>query len=415
MKMIIKKLMSALSLWCLLGGWGLTGCATMPGKEIEAPPATAGFEGLEKRYAAGQIIEPETGDVISFDQMMARLATVQVVFIGEQHDDMAHHRVQLRIISALVDMGHQVSVGLEMFSRQKQPALDGYVDGKIAEGDFLAQVGWDGRAGWDFDSYKEILRYCRDHRLPILGLNAPDDVVKKVARQGLGGLSPEERSQLASSIAPVTARQKEFLTKWFGHHQISSVKHTDRFVEAHLAWEETMAETIAQYVTSPAGRDRILVVLSGAGHVVYKFGIPDKVTSRGPVRQFVVIPAAIDYIEGRSRNVADFVWLTEPDVTKARSDRPRMGIYLAKNKAGAWTVESVKPDTPAARAGFLPGDVLQSVNGRPIIQVKDIHQAVIEAGGKAVHRVIILRNGQTMELRVTFDHQEGPAPEVPEK
>lgn len=67
-------------------------------------------------------------------------------------------------------------------------------------------------------------------------------------------------------------------------------------------------------------------------------------------------------------------------------------------------VLNVLVDTPAAEAGFQPGDEVRSVDGELTVRLEDFIRLVSDRGGEEV-TVEVLRDGQPVELRVT---PEGP-------
>jgi serine protease Do len=64
-------------------------------------------------------------------------------------------------------------------------------------------------------------------------------------------------------------------------------------------------------------------------------------------------------------------------------------------------VMDVDPQSPAARAGITPGDVILRVNRRPVSSAADASRelAQIRSGGTAL--VLVLRNGQETFLTMT--------------
>jgi len=74
-----------------------------------------------------------------------------------------------------------------------------------------------------------------------------------------------------------------------------------------------------------------------------------------------------------------------------------------KSKRGA-LVASVVPDSPAARSGILPGDVIISMNGKTLNEMRDLPRLVAKttAGSKAA--IEISRQGRTHRLDIVIGH-----------
>jgi uncharacterized iron-regulated protein len=59
-------------------------------------------------------------------------------------------------------------------------------------------------------------------------------------------------------------------------HKAFRDKTLDRIVQAQSLRDETMAQAAARFLKSPEGKDRVMLVIAGGGHVNYGFGIPDR-------------------------------------------------------------------------------------------------------------------------------------------
>ena len=82
--------------------------------------------------------ETRTGQSLTRDALLDRLAQADVVFVGEQHTDMAAHALELELLQGLHQRaGKRLTLGMEMFERDVQPALDGYLQGRSDEAAFL--------------------------------------------------------------------------------------------------------------------------------------------------------------------------------------------------------------------------------------------------------------------------------------
>ena len=90
----------------------------------------------------------------------------------------------------------------------------------------------------------------------------------------------------------------------------------------------------------------------------------------------------------------------------------REGRKLPEN-CGA-VVSSTLPDTPAAKAGLLPGDFLYSIGGKVIAGSANLVELVsaIEPGTEA--KLVLYRNGQEQEQAVTVGRRPKALTETPE-
>ena len=91
----------------------------------------------------GEILHLPTGLTINFEQMMNAVATSRVIYVGETHDNIEAHKVQLRIIKKLSER-YSVAIGLEMFRRSAQEKLDRWNTGQLPLKEFkkLFHANW---------------------------------------------------------------------------------------------------------------------------------------------------------------------------------------------------------------------------------------------------------------------------------
>lgn len=66
-------------------------------------------------------------------------------------------------------------------------------------------------------------------------------------------------------------------------------------------------------------------------------------------------------------------------------------------------VDSVAPNTPAQKAGLMPGDKFISINGQEIDDIEEI-RSIISANPDKPIPVVIERNGEQIELKVTPEY-----------
>lgn len=219
-------------------------------------------------------IEPNT--------VLNQLAQVNVVYLGEVHDRLADHQAQFEIIQALHQRRRNLAIGMEMFQRPAQSSLNQYLAGQITEAQLRTLSQYDQRWGFDWEFYAPILRFAKAQRLPVIALNTPSEITRKVSRSGLESLTPAEHQQIPPRsqirLGPEAYRQRlqQFFTA--SHQQAGHSLTFERFFLAQVLWDETMAEQIAQ--TLQQSPNTLMVVLAGQGHIAYGDGIPDRVLRR---------------------------------------------------------------------------------------------------------------------------------------
>ena len=67
---------------------------------------------------------------------------------------------------------YNLVIGMEMFPRSSQPALDEYIQDEImTEKDFIKQSRYFSVWGFDYRLYRDIIGFCQKTYAPIIGLN----------------------------------------------------------------------------------------------------------------------------------------------------------------------------------------------------------------------------------------------------
>ena len=239
-----------------------------------------------------RIVHVDSGREASFDEMIADLASARVVYVGESHDDEDHHALQAAIVRELHRRDPSLAIGLEMFQRPYQAALDDYVAGRIDTEEMLERTEWEERWGFDFEMYEPVLGYAREHGLPLVALNAPKEITRTVGREGLDGLDEAQRAALPE-LDLGDARHREMVREALEGHGHMSDDMLERFYTAQVIWDETMAESVANVMTAPGAPER-MVVLAGGMHVLEGRGIPSRAARRGAEPYRIVLPADAD-------------------------------------------------------------------------------------------------------------------------
>lgn len=275
----------------------LAGCAAHgPRLNVESPyrdPAT-----LQK----GEILHLATGRIVSEPQLLEYLCRYRVIYVGETHDSLDDHAVQFAVVKGLYERSPgNLAIGLEMLPRDTQADLDAYIRGEMDQ-EGLRRL-WTLHWGNTFPYYEQILGYAREHGIKVLALNT-DDALKEAVRErpveeiesGLAERLPE-----MDMDDPYHRAATEAI---FEAHQMGP-RNTEAFYRVQVLWDEAMAQTAAEYLESPEGRGKQLVILAGGHHVRYGYGIPRRLFRRVPVPFVIVLPLAVEIPENKRDRMMD--------------------------------------------------------------------------------------------------------------
>ena len=295
--MWIQKLLLIFSVFTVY--FALSGCA---GTRKPAP-MMATIPGVSGHFKIGQIVDLKTGTALAFDGLIDQISSKDLIFIGEVHDNPEHHLIQLQILQALVACCGPVSIAMEFFERPQQPTLDRYYRGELNETEFLREVDW----GSDYHFYRPLIRMAKQNDGAVLAINAPREVVRKVARQGLKSLEESERIKIAKEIDLSNEAHRNYVREAYARHTHGDLKKFEHFYEAQCVWEDTMAESLAEYLRENGSK---LIAFTGNGHIINKFGVPDRTIERVPVSMVTIMPLPMNKEITIENETADFVWLT---------------------------------------------------------------------------------------------------------
>lgn len=390
------------------------GCAaTQPQSyfSIEAPYSDLSF--LED----GQILHLATGRLLTEEELMNYLSGFSVVYVGESHDSKNDHVVQLKVLKGLNEkFPGQMALGMEMLRRPSQKEVDAYIRGELTDRQF-AKVWLD---NWDnLNYYKAILEFAKDNKIPIVALNAGKDLQEAVKTKGPEGLDEEMQKRLPE-IDYNDPYHLAFAKGIFGGHEGGS-NIAEVFHRIQSLWDETMAQTAAEFLQSDEGKDRKLVVLAGGYHVRYGFGIPRRLFRRLPLRYTILTPYAVEIAEEKQANmmdvqmpafpmrVADIYWGV---VYEGSDDEPvLLGVTYNEVEEGEGVrIIGIMPGSPADKAGVQKDDILVSMDGEAINEGFDLkYQVGLHKSGEE-SPLEVLRGEERLKLNVihaVVKHGEG--------
>jgi len=153
------------------------------GPEGPSPPA-AGVVLSTARGAQlqGTLMALSTRRLLAFDTFVEAVAQTQVVAVGEEHYHPDIQAFELRVLQALAQHRPQrLALAMEFLERDMQPAVDAYLAGESDAATLQERI----KATPAFmQSYLPLLHYARQANIPVLAMNAPRALARRVRREG---------------------------------------------------------------------------------------------------------------------------------------------------------------------------------------------------------------------------------------
>jgi uncharacterized iron-regulated protein len=219
------------------------------------------------------------------EQFWQALEKAEVIYVGETHDDPAHHQYELELVRGLLKRKLKFAIGWEMFDETQQGVIDAWASHAISLPEMLAKTDFQKHWGIYSPVYEEILQISWHANVPNLALNAAPELVRKIARGD--PLSVGERAMLPTGFVTTGRGYRNFVAI-MGEHPGMHVTDQHRFFDAQNAWDQTMASRILDFNTrNPKVR---LVVFTGRGHVSGGYGIPFYVRQKADLQQIILLP-----------------------------------------------------------------------------------------------------------------------------
>ena len=371
------------------------------------------------------ITETAGGTVLTPADLPARLASVRLLLVGEEHTAMESHRVERRVLEELANAGRHVLVGLEMYPYGEQPSLELWVGGKLSEKEFVDQSRWYKNWGYNWGYYRDIFLLAGEKQMPMFAINTPREVVAAVRKKGFTGLTEEEAAHIPAKIDTENADHFRLFKASFGEGFHTGMSEADlkKMHEAQCTWDATMAQNAVAALKKSAGDEKaILVVLAGSGHVQYGLGIERQAAHLFSGRIATLIPVAVRDEKGKPvRSVrasyANFVWGVARE-----SDPlfPELGVSTRPAEGGKGvSVINVEKKSVADRAALAVGDVIVSMDGTAVEDRETLNRLVAEKKWCDSARLALRRGGNPVNVTAIFRRQpvqdETPPPPAPKK
>jgi uncharacterized iron-regulated protein len=234
-----------------------------------------------------------------FESMAADLAKMDVIFVGEQHNDASTHRMEAALLDAVARRRGNIVVSLEMFERDVQPVLDDYLAGKIDEATFLkTSRPWPNYA----TDYRPLVEFAKARGYRVLAANIPRKMASAASMKGLEAVSGLTDSTRRWAAAEFSCPKDDYFTR-FGasmkEHPMGPgpaptademTQMTEKFYQAQCAKDETMAESIA-WAKKSTPNPPLVIHYNGSFHSDFTEGTALRTKRRLPDAKVAVVSA----------------------------------------------------------------------------------------------------------------------------
>lgn len=314
------------------GGVAMGQSPTSPHQQQPTAPAAPSVTEAQYRVFRAD------GRAATLDDVIAATDGIEVLFIGEEHDDPGAHFLEAELLKrAFVHHAstsrRSVTLSLEMFERDVQGVLDEYLAGLITEKHFKSSSRpW---KNYD-DDYRPMVEFAREHKLRVVAANAPQRYANRASRLGrasLDELSPQAKAWIAplpyGEPHPAYAAKFEALMapppgQDGAAHGAAAMAHGPlHLIDGQSLWDATMAYSIAEHLL----RDPSALVLhvDGKFHSDEKLGVPYHLARYRPGTRVLVVSVVsgegFPQFDAQKLGVlGDFVILTDPSLKKPETN-----------------------------------------------------------------------------------------------
>ena len=391
----------------------LFGCSS--NTQFELADAASPYA-YQYQWEPGRIYHTRTGVEVSEQELYDYLSGFTVVYIGESHDSVNDHQVQLKILEALARrFPGEVALGLEMLRTDSQAEADRWAAGQLTEKEMM-RLWSDNWGAASYPYYREILNFVRQEGIALVALNRPQASASAEHGSAADSATPV---QPALPPEPDIDRDDPYYEAYIsaflsGHGNELDPEMRQKFLRAQLLWDETMADSGARFLKQPASQNKRLVILAGANHVRYGFGIPRRLFRRLPVNYVIVDPRVVAYTAGSADKlmdvelpelplpVSDITWMV--DYEDLEDQRVTLGVAIAPAEDSGVLVREVHAGSPAASAGLYAGDVIIGLDGEKVDEMFDLtYQLSTKVVGQK-GTITILRNQETLTMEISYEN-----------
>jgi len=363
-------------------------------EEYSVPNEGSPYKSIDE-IQFNQILHLPTGLVVDLEQMVDTILSSRVIYIGETHDNLEAHRIQLEIIKKLFERRKgKIAVGMEMFRKSAQNDLNLWYNNQLSDEKFkkVFRKNW----GGGYKLYQPIFEFLKSNHVQLIGLKSSSQTEARL-KKGFTQVNFPEMDE--NDIY-----HKAYAEAVFGGNNSKHGHDNNMLYKILVLWDESMAETVADFLRDPQQSDSILIVLAGGFHVQYGYGIPKRAFRRIPHSYSTILPfvsSVSSELKDREMKIkpvsiplvaADFGWKVNYKVLPKIKIRLGIGI---EEVTGGVKVKSVSPGSIAEKMDIRKDDLLLSLDKEKLSGIEDL-----------IDRLQIKNVGDPISIKVSREKAE---------
>lgn len=275
---------------------------------------TSAQDSMERHY---KIYDTRTQQIISIEKIVSDMASADVLFFGEEHNDSTAHYLENKILQALhAQYAGRLALSLEMFETDNQLVLDEYLEGKIDENRFSTNL----RLWNNYRDYRPMIEFAKQNHISVIAANPPRRYVNLVTRRGMKSL--DSLSKEAKKFLPplpydtIGGRYRE---KFFNQMKGAPESASKNIYYSQSLWDAGMAYSIYSFLKKNKGR--MIFHCAGKFHSDEKLGTVAQLQSYNKKLKVLNISCLTDKNFTNPDwqqfiNLGDYVIITNPELKK---------------------------------------------------------------------------------------------------
>ena len=202
-----------------------------------------------------RVFDTKSNKNVGLEKMINKFSKkMDVIFVGEIHDDKVTHMIESIIFEKLNEENQIWDLSMEMFERDIQDVINAFLQGVIDEKTFLKLS----RAWPNYKTdYKPLVEYAKENQLKLIAANIPRKYASLIAKGGFEAINKLTQSQkehvTTNLYAPKNRYYRKFkktMSAMRGHSKDKSKfnKMIYNIYKAQCSKDNTMAESIYKHL-----------------------------------------------------------------------------------------------------------------------------------------------------------------------